>query len=190
MNFLSWLFRPPEPKEAFTAGPEVFSPEQQKIYVYWNGQKNPDGSKVWIQADPMPLYKELLESGPEIAGWIAVIQVESKDAGKAHNDLCARLRMIFNIPPLVNKYQFPPNGTLTDTAVGLLMDHFMAFAERVKKNSPTTPTPATAPSPNTEPSSVAPSNTSNGSDSGSTAGGPSTDLPAPSLSVPVSPAAT
>lgn len=145
--------------------PDVYHPRERLIYYYWNGAKH-------VAADPIALYKRMMAQGPELSIDIKVANSASKDAGKAHDALVGRIRTIFDLKPLTD-------GGLSELESAQLLDHFLVYCERLKKNSSPSPTSSTttADSPTSSPT-VPP--TSNSSVSGSTANGPSTDGPGPS----------
>lgn len=122
-KFISWL------KSLFSSSHslDMYKPNERNIYKYHNGQS-------WIRADPMVLYKRIMEKAPEIQVEMSVSNSISKDAIKAHSDLINRLRGIFDIKTL-------EAGGLTESEVIQLFDHFMEYVDTIKKNSRKLATP-------------------------------------------------
>lgn len=102
-------------------GTNAYYPGEMQIYSYFDG-------KQVVRADPMTLYKRVMEVGPELAIDIKVANSVSRDANKAHEGLLKKIRTIFNVRPL-------EEGGLTEVATANLLDHFLIYTETVKKNS-------------------------------------------------------
>lgn len=162
-RFFSWLFS----LFSSRSQTDIYKPGERLIYRYSNGQKT-------ITADPLTLYKRVMDVGPYLSIDMKVAQSISKDAGKAHNEMILRVRGIFNVEPL-------EKGGLTELETLQLLDHFLEYCERIKKNSRqfVTSSTSSAVSPITSEKASLPM--SNSSDSGSTANAPSTDVPLSSL---------
>ena len=163
--FLTFFVRPKKPLERY----DVYRPEERYIYHYW------DGSRM-VAADPLELYKRVSGIGTELSIDMKVAQSESKASKDAHASMLDKIRAIFDIAPPVSPIDC--TGTLSQIELVDLFDHFMLFAEGVKKNSRKSPTSFTAILPPSKPSSNASQAISSSSGSGSTGEGPSTDGPA------------
>lgn len=133
---------------------DLYKPKERKVYRFFDGEKE-------ILADPMLLYKRFMDVAPEMRISWKVARSPSKDATKAHNDLIGNIRRIFELKPLAE-------GGLSEPEVEDLLDHFLIYVERIKKNSRPSATSPAATSPSTEPSLDDASNTPNGSGTGST----------------------
>lgn len=149
---------------------DLYRPAERLLYQYFDG-------KGLVRADPMVLYKRMMERGPELAVDIQVSQSPSKSAGKAYSDMVEKVRQIFSLAP----YEA---GGLTELEAVELLYHFMTYTGMLKKNSSPSPTSAEATSAVCEPSSAENPATPPSSDSGSTADAPSSAPPAPSSSEP------
>ena len=103
----------------------VYSPKERIIYEYFDGEKT-------IKADPIVLYKRVMEKRADILIDTKVANSASKDASKAHNNLMDNLRWVFSVKKI-------EDSGLTDPEVGNLFDHFMIYCDRVKKNSSPSP---------------------------------------------------
>lgn len=166
MRFLAWLasfFRPRG------AGIDYYHPGERKIYSFWDGQKR-------VSVDPTPLYIKVMENGPEIAADTKVATTPCGGTIAAQKSLVAKIRTIFDVKPLAE-------GGLTDAEVTDLLNHFLIWTERLKKNTP----PSSPPASSTVP--VTPGPTPNLSGSGSTPNGNGTASPEPSPTGRVSPGA-
>ena len=145
---------------------DIYSPKERKIFSYFDGERT-------VKADPLALYKRVMDKGPSLSIDIAVSSSQSKDAAKAQKELVENIRKIFNVKSLTNEIECV--GTLTDTEVLNLLDMFMDYTADVKKNSKTLPTTAT-----TTPLSTTSKNdqaTTSTMDSGSTKTEPSISEP-------------
>ncbi len=165
MKLLDWL------KSWFSkdsiGGFEVYHPGERAIYSYFDGAK-------MVRADPVVLYKGLMAVRSELAVDIKVANstlVKAADAKEAHDRLIAKIRGIFGLKSL-------EEGGLTESEAYGLMDHFLVYAERVKKNLSRSPTPST-PTVASSSTSEAGQTTAPSSGSGSTASEPSTAKPEP-----------
>jgi len=118
MNWLYWILG--------IESSEPYSDGQRKIYTYWNGSR-------WVHADPLPLYKRVMEKGPILSADIKAANSGTQFAKPAHDKLVENIRSIFNITPLKNGVEC--DGTLTDAQVATLLDSFLEWCEGVKKNS-------------------------------------------------------
>lgn len=159
----------PEPEQDEEEEYNLYKPKERLIYTYWDGFKD-------VACDPYVLYKKLMAKGTDLSIDIKVANSQSKDAAAAHNSMIAKLRIIFDL----KSYE---EGGLTELETIGLMDHFLLFARRVKKNTSHFPTSQTATSDSSPSSTEGNRPTTNGSDSGSTANEPSTAEPPPSPGV-------
>jgi hypothetical protein len=153
---------------------DAYHPGERQIYRYFDGQK-------WIAEDPMVLYERFSEEAPSIAIDVKVAYSIHPDNNKKYKELIGRIQKIFSLKPFAE-------GGLGQAEAADLLDHFLAYCERLKKNSRPSPTPAAGTSGPTEPTSGASPATPNTSASGSTPSGPSTGPPAPSPSGGCTPA--
>ncbi len=176
MKLLDWL------KSWFVKGPEggfeVYHPGERAIYSYFDGAK-------MVRADPVVLYKELMAVRGDLWQDSKVAHstlVKAEDAKRAHDSLIGTIRGIFKVKPL-------EEGGLTESEAYSLMDHFLSYTDRVKKNSNPSPTPSTPTGDSSSTSAEGPT-TPPSSDSGSTENGSSSAAPGPSPSASASPTAT
>ena len=151
---------------------DLFHPQERAIYRYFNG-------KELITTDPMVLYKKIMEIAPELDIDIKVANSQSKDAGKSYESMLIKIRNVFTIKSLVE-------GGLTETETVQLLDHFVSFNERIKKNSPAYATSSESLGASAAYSAEVPT-TSNTTPSGSTANDYSTGRPESSPLEPASP---
>lgn len=119
--FLSWMWKwiqsfVQQRRDDF----DIYRPKERLIYTYWNGRET-------VQADPLTLYKKMMQVGPELSIDIKVANSESKDANKAHDGVIRKIRGIFNTLPM-------ESGGLSEIETCELLDHFLVFCETVKKN--------------------------------------------------------
>lgn len=162
-RFWSWLvsfFRktPALIQESY----DVYLPQDREIYSYF------DGEKV-VRVDPMPIYKKIMAIGPELSVDIKVARSPMKDAQKAHGAAVRKIREVFSIKEF-------DKGGLTEQESMDLLDHFLDYADSIKKNSstsvispPETSLPTSVPLPDLSGVGSVPNQpTTNTSDSGST----------------------
>lgn len=151
----SWF----KPKE------DVYRPKERMIFSYF------DGDKV-VRADPLALYKRVMDMGPSLSIDSAVAISQSSNATKAQNELIANIRSIFLLRPLNG---IDCTGTLTDIETLNLLDEFMHYTETLKKNSRISRTASTV---SADSKTIAKEDqaTSNISDSGSIDNESSTDV--------------
>lgn len=160
-----------------TASAELFSLGDRMIYRYSNG-------KDVVAADPIRLYKRVMDVGAELSVDIKIANSPMKEAKDAHQKMLEKIRAVFDVRPL-------EEGGLTELETVELFDHFMIYVQLVKKNGSQTPTASTGTSTTT------PTSTTGGpgdslattytSGSGSTEPVPGSDTPGPSPSGPASP---
>ena len=155
---------------------DLYRPGERLIYSYFNGQKI-------VRADPLRLYKRVMEYGPELSINLKVAKSPMKDADKCHTDAVKRCREIFDVKPV-------EDGGLTELETIDLLDHFLLYTQALKKNTKNSPTDVESPSLlASEQPTDASQPTANLPDSGSTASASSTAPPEPSPTVPPSPLA-
>lgn len=99
---------------------EFYKPKERIIYSYWNG------SQI-VKADPMTLYKRVMDHSQELSAEMKVSNSPSKDASSSHTSLVKKVRDIFNVLPL-------EEGGLSELETLQLLDHFMTYTNAVKKN--------------------------------------------------------
>jgi hypothetical protein len=168
-RFFSWLYGLLTREEDRW---DTYKPSQRAIFNYFNGER-------MVKADPLVLWKKVMDKAPDLDIDFKVSKSPSKNADQAHQNLIKNIRTMFNIKQLENGIE--PNDTLTDNECIDLVNKFLTYCGWVKKNSSNSATPATATSPSTN------SPTSNGevpptpstSDSGSTVPATPTDGLAP-----------
>lgn len=172
MSFINWfksLFR------SIPVTPDVYKPAEMLIYRYWNG-------KADVAADPLTLYKKMMAKGPELNIDMKIATSAHSDAGKAHDSMLVKIREIFDVKPF-------EEGGLTQLATIELLDDFLIFCDRVKKNGSPTVIKQEETSAGTVPSFAAPRPTLNSLDSGLTGKEPSIDKPPLQPTEPVLPLA-
>lgn len=156
----------------FSRGPRIdtYRPRDRMIYTYHDGQK-------YVRADPLVLYKRVMDVGPELSVDVKVATSISSRAPVALTSVVGRVREIFNVKTLAD-------GGLTDVEVLVLLDHFMLYCDALEKKTPPSATPATGTSPTSESSSAGSPGTTSSPASGSTEDVPSSAAPASSRSEP------
>ena len=159
--FLSWFRKPIEERLDF------YRPAERFVYGWWDGSKE-------VRADPMVLYKKLMDVGPDVSIAIKVSESPSKDADKARQDLLGYIRRIFGLSSF-------EDGGLTEIETLQLLDHFLVYTETLKKNTRNSPTSPTATSPPSASSAGGSPATPSTSGSGSTASELPTGDQGPSL---------
>lgn len=166
-------------------GIDFYTPRERLIYTYFTGT-DAKGKRQYARADPLELWKRVMDNGPAITINMKVAASKSKDARAKHDELMEDLRKAFQVRP----YR---EGGLTDVELMDLFNHFMAYVGGVKKNSPTSttsaPPEAEGPSPASSPSTGGGPPTESSSGSGSTGSGPASSPPAPPPSASPSPSA-
>lgn len=161
-------------KNWFTPGEtyNVYALGERLIYHYFDGQQ-------MVAADPLVVYKAMMDVGPELAIDIKVSLSPLKEARTANDNLLKNIRKIFNVKPFAE-------GGLTDVETAGLLDHFLVFCAQLKKNSSPSAI-SSMPSADSNATSANGPPTLRTSDSGSTASVPSTAAPEPLPSGPASP---
>ncbi len=164
MRWLEWLFGKRD--EA------VYYPRDREIYSYFDGQSV-------RRADPVALYKKVMEKGPELSIDIKLSNSIHKDAGKGQENALVKIRDIFGLKSF-------EEGGLTEWEAAELLDNFLEYCETLKKNS--SPSAMSSNSSEGSPTtSEAVPPTSSSSASGLTANGCSTAAPTPSSLASASP---
>lgn len=100
-----------------------FKPKERLIYKYWDGKKD-------VLADPMVLFRKLLDVLPEMDANRKLASSEHSQSRKGHNEMIRQMRGIFS----VQSYE---EGGLTESETMDLLDHFVDYCNNVKKNSRT-----------------------------------------------------
>lgn len=144
---------------------DVYAPRERLIWSYFDGIRQ-------VRADPLVLWKRLMDQGPELSIDIKVAGSASKDAGKASDAVTRKIRDIFSLQPLKNGLEV--EGTLTDAECCDLLDTFMEWCESIKKKSRPSVTSSRPTEDSTSSSAEGPT-TEPSSGSGSTGSGPSSE---------------
>lgn len=144
---------------------DLYHPAERSIYHYWNGKER-------IDADPMVIYKRLMEISSDLSVDIKVAASTSKDNYKKHDCMIEGIAKVFQVESL-------GKGGLTNIETIDLLNHFLNFCDRVKKNSNLFPTSSIS-SVDFKTSIAEDQPTTNSSDSGSTEKESSTAEPPPS----------
>lgn len=180
-KFIAWLrglFQAPAPTLR-TADLGLFDPSQRLVYRYRTTTLRPDVPPEYVTADPMELWKRLMDVGPELNRNIKVSQSELKVAHAHHLLLVSQVRELFRVPEFAD-------GGLTQLECVMLLNHFLAYVGVEKKNTPTSPTSSPPEGeggvPDFAPSTDGPPTSQSSSDSGSTDSAPSTGQQQPSPS--------
>lgn len=163
----SWLFG----KGSSQATYDFYMPAERLIYRYFNGRQV-------VHADPLVLYRKIMDKGPDLAVDIQVANSPSKDAVLAHSKVLEKVREIFDLP-VTDPFAMDKGG-LSEVEHFHLLDHFMGYADNVKKNSSRfviSAKPLAAASPVTSDASPP---ISSSSDSGCTVTDQPTETPTPS----------
>jgi hypothetical protein len=155
---------------------DTYRPREQLIYHFWDGQQ-------MRNVDPVKLYKKMAEVGQELSANIQVSTSPSKGAAKAYEAVVRSVRSIFDLKA------FEEGGLTEIDTVGLL-DHFLIFCGRLKKNTSPSLTSSTSLADSKTSSADEGRPITSSSDSGSTANAPSIEKPALSLTEPLSPGET
>lgn len=100
---------------------DTYHPKKRCIYTYWNGHK-------LIKADPLPIYKKIVSQGQLLSIDIKISNSISKEAPNRHTEMVKRIRGIFELDSF-------EQGGLSELETVQLLDHFMAFCTKLKKNS-------------------------------------------------------
>mgnify|MGYP001618254763 CR=1 FL=1 len=176
---LSWLARrisaQAEVMPYLEEGVALYHPGERLIYRYFDGKE--------IRADdPLILYKRWRQVWPELSSDLKVATSQllpDKETIPAQELAVEHMRGIFDVRSLAE-------GGLTDSEVEDLLWHFLEYSDRLKKDSPPSPTSST-PMGGWNGSSADALGTSSSSDSGSAEGESISAVPEPSLSESASP---
>lgn len=137
---------------------DIYHPKERKIYWYFNGD-------VVVRADPMAIYRKLMEVRFELANHFKVSEspfYKDKPDGKvAAQKAQAMIRNIFDLKTF-------SEGGLTELEAEEVLNHFIFYMDVLKKNSNQTPTSPEETSASSEPSSEESPPIPNTLDSGST----------------------
>lgn len=162
---------------------DIYLPNERGIYPYFNGER-------MVNADPIALYKRVMEVWPELSIDATVARstlLADKETIKGHTAMTDKIRGIFQLKPLTNGIECV--GTLTDKQATDLLDHLLIYCERLKKNSSRSATLSTKPA-DLPPSSEASQATPPLPASGCAASEPPIAGPGPSPSEQQSPSAS
>ncbi len=176
MRFLTWLFSIKKGSSK-TPSVDVYTLEDRSIYSY------SDGEKI-VKADPMPLYKAVMDVGPSLSVDLKVSTstlMKNEDKGKAHQSLLGSIRSIFNLKPFQQTEDGKMVG-LTEIETVEVLDHFLSYCHELKKKMK--PNVTSSNSSGVSPPYMAPTSPlmSSGLESGSTANASNTVEPTPSTS--------
>lgn len=115
---ISWFGKK---KESF----DIYQPKERLIYSYFNG-------KVLVKADPIILYKKIMDCGPELHTDLKIanteLPIKPKEKIDAHNNAIEKVKIIFNLESL-------SEGGLSQLETIDLLDHFLTYCDQLKKNS-------------------------------------------------------
>lgn len=100
-------------------GGDPYSTHERRVYRYFDGQRI-------RKADPLDLYRRMMNVWPNLSIDSKVATSPSKDAPKAHDNLIQGLRELFVIKPL-------SEGGLSELEVVSLWDHFMLYVEDIRE---------------------------------------------------------
>ena len=139
-----------------------FAEKERLIWQYFDGERT-------VLVDPIEMWKRVMDLGPVLAADVQLARSISKDAVLGQKRVREHLEKIFRVRPLIDGFEIPPEGSLTYQELSDVLDDFMLFAERLKKNSSKLAISAEEASPNGESSSDDAQPIPNGLDSGSTA---------------------
>ena len=157
---------------------DLYEPKEKEVFRFYNGEK-------MVRADPLVLYKRLMDKGPELHIDLKVSVSASKDAEVAHKALDRKIREVFNLSPLVDGID--ATNTLTETQTVELLTAFITYCGFQKKNMNTSAILPAGTSHPTPPSSGENQPTESSLGSGSAEEGNSIEEPIPLASEPPSP---
>lgn len=152
---------------------DVYRPRERRIWTYFNGER-------MVVADPQMLWSAIVAVGPSLSLDFKVAASISQDAPNAHTRVVATIRRIFKLRDMVDGFELPQEGTLTNGEACDLFDAFVIYVQKLKKNSPPTAIFAETTSPPIASSSAEGPATKPGSPSGSCATATNIASPAPS----------
>jgi len=168
-RFINWLF-PKKDSDGYT-------PTERHVFKFNNGFKT-------VVADPLVIWKKLMEKFPEISQAGKVAYSQSKDALTFHDKLIEQIRLLFDLKPYddASLSELEKWPLTTDETLALLND-FLAYCEEAKKKLNLLPISFRIIKECSKSDGDLP--TENGSDYGSIVNEPSIDKPTSSLSEPV-----
>lgn len=119
-------------------GEDYYTPEERLIYCFWDGTDGHSWQKPNRRIDPLPLYRKILEKRLEIIADFKALEFpdQTQFADPARERLVKTVRQLFGIRPLIDDMDIPPEGSLRAAECLALLDDFLIFTERVKKNLP------------------------------------------------------
>jgi hypothetical protein len=107
---------------------DLYDPKDRLIFRYNDGKR-----MIW--ADPMVLYRRLMEVAPTLSIDVRVSASASKDAGKAYVATLEKIRTIFAVEAPKTEDPLECRGTLSEIELVDLLNYFLTYCETVKKNS-------------------------------------------------------
>ena len=113
---------------------DLYSPTERLIFRYH------DGTKI-IRADPLELYKKVMDVAPDLDIAIKLANSLHSDAKKGQEEAIATINGIFGLRPLDQE------GGVTGIETMGIYDRFWEFCDSIKKNSRVNPTSAVETSP-------------------------------------------
>lgn len=119
----NWLF------DMFGRDEGYYKPKKRRLYKYFDGERK-------VTADPMVLFRRLMERSTELSCDIQVYNSPSKDRFKAREAMMDKVRWIFSL----KKYE---EGGLEEEKCEELLDHFVNWCDKVKKKLRTSQTSQT-----------------------------------------------
>ena len=123
-RWLKNLLTPKEveiPVEEDLEDDEIYKPKDRLIFKYFDGEKI-------VSADPMVVYRRMLDVSVDLNVDMTVATSASKDAPSSYQKMIEKLRKIFQVKPL-------ELGGLTENETFLVYINFSNFCDFVKKNS-------------------------------------------------------
>lgn len=99
---------------------DYYKPKERLLYKYFDGQKK-------VLADPMVLYRRMVEKGTELSLDMQVADSMSKDRFKARIAVIKKINDIFSI-------KGQNEGGLTEAESEGLLTHFINWCDDLKKN--------------------------------------------------------
>ena len=150
-KLFSWIWQKPVPTQQIN----IFRPKERLLYRYWDG-------KVMREADPLVIYRKIMDKRASLSADMTAVEAKnSKFSADAHKNMIATIRSIFDVKGM-------EESGLSEYETSELLDHFMVFAESLKKSSDLSQTLPETTLPSMPPTSGEGSPTSNSSRSGST----------------------
>lgn len=162
------------------AEPDVYSPGERLIYRVFAGQDS-EGNLVYRDADPLEVWRRLVDRVGRIGDIERSIAAHpnSKFARPMWEEFCKLLGEVFDVR--VHEEGTPrTTGGVTRGELQGMLEHFVGWFDKVKKNTALLPTPRTAPFPPSSPSWVEGPPTANSSPLNASVNVLGTDLGPPS----------